>query len=382
MKTVGIICEYNPFHMGHQFQIREVRQKLGGAVGIVCLMSGNYVQRGEPAIYDKWARAETAVKHGADLVIELPLTIATNAAGHFAAGAVDCLIGFGGIDYLCFGSEGKTTQALMETARLMKTEEYEVELRHALSGGVSYAKARELALTTMGGDGRCLSTPNNALGVDYLQRLLERESGIEPLAISRDSTLPSASDIRELLAAGWQSTSPVPARLPDKPIHTLLYGERAMLAVLKTLPDQAFQTTPFGSEGLWSKVMKACRREMSLQDIIFFCKTKRYTFSRLRRMLLCLFLGLSQEDMEREIPYLRILSFNDRGREILHEAKKRSEYPLVSGAVPNTLEAKTYFALESLATDLYGLFAQVGVKEPVGREKSRNPVYVQVAPYS
>ena len=123
--------------------------------------------------------------------------------------------------------------------------------------------------------------------------------------------------------------------------------------------------------------MKACRQEMKLQDIMISCKTKRYTFSRLRRMLLCLFLGLSQADMEREIPYLRVLAFNDRGREILHEAKKESAYPLVSGSIPKTKEAKEYFALESRATDLYGLFAQPGVTEPAGREKCHAPVYVR-----
>ena len=377
VKIAGIICEYNPFHLGHRYQLEQVRQRLTGEVGVVCLMSGNYVQRGEPAIYDKWSRAEAAVRQGADLVLELPITAAVNAAGYFAAGAVDCLMGFGEIDYLCFGSEGKTAEDLMGTAQVIHSPDFEEALRDALTQGISYAKAREQALKALGGDGKCLATPNNALGVDYLRRLLERGSAIKPLVIPRDVTLPTASDIRELLEAGWQDAGLHQVRLPEKPIHTLRYGERAMLGVLKTLNDQQFRDMPFGSEGLWSKVMKACRQEMALQDIILSCKTKRYTFSRLRRMLLCLFLGFSQRDMEREIPYLRILAFNDRGREILHQAKKRSAFPLVSGTAPQTEAAQTYFALESRATDLYGLFVQPGVTEPAGREKRHVPVYVK-----
>lgn len=377
MRTAGIICEYNPFHLGHRYQLQEVRRILGEETGVVCLMSGNYVQRGEPAIYDKWVRAASAVENGADLVLELPMTMAVNAAGYFASGAVDCMDGLGGIDCLCFGSEGKSTEILRQTAEVMGTEAYEEALRRELEGGVSYAKARELALGSLGADSGCLAAPNSALGVDYLRRLLERGSSIRPLAIAREEALPSASELRARLTAAGPDAGAVPSCLPGRPMHTLSYGERAMLAVLKTLPGEAFAAMPFGSEGLWSKVMKASRREATLEDIIFACKSKRYTFSRLRRMLLCLFLGLSQADMNREIPYLRVLAFNDRGRELLRGMKETSRYPLVSGAVPSAPEAQEYFALESRATDLYGLFAQPGVTEPAGREIWHIPAYVR-----
>jgi predicted nucleotidyltransferase len=360
--TAGIICEYNPFHPGHGYQLRETRRLLGADTEIVCLMSGNFVQRGQPAIYDKWSRAETAVRQGADLVLELPLTVAVNAAGYFASGAVDCLMALGCIDHLVFGCESGGTAALENAAKSLLSPEFDQVLRKKLALGVSYARAREQALTALGGEGELLQTPNNALGVDYLRRLLERESAIRPLAIPRDPAVPSASDWREKLEQEKSGN-----------LHTLAQGEKAMLAVLRTLPDRAFQEAPFGGEGLWSKVMKASRRGNSLEEILSSCKSKRYAYTRLRRMLLCLFLGLSQADLEREIPYLRVLAFNDRGREVLHRIKKTSALPLTAGPIPKDPAAQAYFRLESRATDLYGLFA--AAPEPTGREKAHRPRY-------
>ena len=150
-----------------------------------------------------------------------------------------------------------------------------------------------------------------------------------------------------------------------------------MLAVLRTLPEEAFEAMPFGSEGLWSKVMRACRNENSIEEILAACKSKRYAMSRLKRMLLSLYLGLSREDLRREIPYLRVLAFNDRGRQILRTAKETAALPLVSGSLPDTEAAGAYFAMECRATDLYGLFAPPGTVEPTGREKTAGPVYVR-----
>ena len=363
MRIAAIICEYNPFHQGHRYQIEEVRRCLGEETGVLCLMSGNFVQRGEPAVYDKWTRAETAVQGGADLVLELPITAAVNAAGYFAAGGVDCLEQLGAVEYLCFGTEGTETETLLENVRIMETEEYEAALRDKLRTGVSFARARELALTELGGDGAVLAGPNNALGVDYLRRLAQIRSEIRPMAIPRKEGLPSATAIR--------------AELTGSGVHRMEYGERAMLAVLRTLPDSAFETMPFGSEGLWSKVRRACRREDSLEQILAACKSKRYAMSRLKRMLLCLYLGLSGEDLAREIPYLRVLAFNDRGREMLRTLKKTARLPLVSGSVPEDPASEAYFAMEVRATDLYGLFSPPGTAEPAGRERTVGPIYVR-----
>ncbi len=374
MRTAGIICEYNPFHLGHQKQIDLTRAELGADTGIVCLMSGNYVQRGEPAVFDKWSRAESAVKGGADLVLELPITTAVNAGGYFASGAVRYMDALGGIDYMSFGSECGDLAKLKQTAELLMSSRFEEEMAKSLSTGVSYATARSKALSSLGGDGTLLEKANNALGVDYLRALLELGSKIEPITVKRDMSLLSASAIREGMGEeGWTDHIPEDECIESLPKHTLKNGERAILGILRTLPDAAFEAMAFGSEGLWSKFMKAARKESSVEEILMGTKSKRYAYSRLRRMLMCLVLGLGEKEMGMGSPYLRVLAFNDRGRQLLRQLSEKSALPLISGAIPKTPEAKAYFALEQRATDLYGLFAPEGETPSCGLEKSTPP---------
>lgn len=374
MRTAGIICEYNPFHLGHQKQIALTRAQLGEDTGIVCLMSGNYVQRGEPAVFDKWSRAESAVKGGADLVLELPITTAVNAGGYFASGAVRYMDALGSIDYLSFGSECGDLGKLKKTAEILLSPEFEGEMAKSLSTGVSYAAARSMALSRLGGDGQLLESANNALGVDYLRELLRIGSAIEPVTVPRDMTLRSASAIREGMGEeNWTDHVPEDASIKSLSKHTLKNGERAILGILRTLPDSAYEAMAFGSEGLWSKFMKAARKESTVEDVLMASKSKRYAYSRLRRMLMCLVLGLGEREMAMESPYLRILAFNDCGRQLLRQFGETSLLPLISGAVPKTTEAKTYFALEQRATDLYGLFGPREETPSCGLEKSTPP---------
>lgn len=376
MRTAGIICEYNPFHLGHQLQIRKTREMLGEDTAIVCLMSGNYVQRGEPAVFHKRLRAEAAVRGGADLVLELPITAAVNAAGYFARGGVTYLNRLGCIDYLSFGSESGDLPGLLTTARLLDSGAFEGALRETLSTGVSFAAARTLALEKLGGNGELLKSPNNALGIEYLRAIESLNSAMEPLTVPRDMGIASASELRSQMdSAAWRAGVPEGCCCEGASMHTMENGERAMLAVLRCLPEEAFRNMAFDAEGLWSKVMKACRRENSIEGIIMACKSKRYAYSRLKRTLLCLYLGLDGEKMAMEAPYLRVLAFNDRGRQVLRMIGE--SFPLVSGAIPNTPEAKAYFELEQRASDLYGLFAPTGCREDYGREKVHFPVIVE-----
>ena len=355
MRTAGIICEYNPFHRGHRHQLRQVRQALGEDTGIVCLMSGNFVQRGEPAIWDKSLRAAAALEAGADLVLELPLTGALGSAGDFADRAVGYLGRLGLVDYLCFGSEGPGTRELMDCAAYLESREFQEKLRQRLQEGVSFARARELAA---GEWGRCLQRPNSALGVDYCRGILRRGEIMEPLALPRDLSLPSATTLREELLDRGEGS-----------LHCLAYGQRAMLGILRSLPRERFEEMALGSEGLWSRVYRACREENSLEEIILACKSKRYAYARLRRGLMCLCLGLGREEMALESPYLRVLGFGPRGRELLHQGKKRT--CLVAGPAPNTRAAKAYEALEDRSARLYPLFARE--LEPWIPDKSRKP---------
>ena len=376
MKLAGIICEYNPFHKGHLRQLRLTREALGEDCAIISLMSGNYVQRGEPAIFPKALRARAAVQCGADLVLELPLTTALSSAEGFAAGGVRILSALG-CDALSFGSEAGSPEPLLAAARANLDPAFDRLLKKHLTGGRSYAAARALALEELGVD-FALDAPNDILGVEYCKALLEQNSPMEPLVIPRtgsyharslDPAAPSAGALRlELLRStpeAWQAA--VPDCLGDlyqnAPVHSLAAGERAILARVRTLPEEAFRALPYGAEGLWSKLMKNCRGCGSVEEILEATKSKRYARSRIQRMLLCAFLGLTARDLTTPAPYARILAFNSTGRGLLRALKHC--FPLVNaGEHP---EDPDYYVLECRAGDLYSLFSQAGPR-PAGEE--------------
>ena len=456
MGTIGIICEYNPFHRGHLRQLRLARGQAGEEGAVVCLMSGNYVQRGEPAIFPKSLRAEAALRCGADLVLELPLTAALSSAEGFAAEGVRILSALG-CDGLCFGTETEDPALLRRSAEANLDPAFDELLRRELKSGCSYAAARQRALTALGA-GEGVSSPNDILAVEYLKALLRQNSPMEPLPIHRpgsyhaealDPEAPSATALRAALASAcrgghWppaapacrgghrppedaasarrgehcssapadplcrdghrppadpaafqichserseESASPVsvplwhaavPACLhalyENAPLHTWQAGERAALAILRTLPEAAFRQLPFGAEGLWSKLMKNCRSRGSTEEILQSTLSKRYTRARVQRMLLCAVLGLRAEDLSRPAPYVRILGFNPRGRALLRQMKRR--FPLVNAGERPADEA--YYALETRASDLYSLFSAAGPR-PAGEEE-RLRVWVQPGP--
>lgn len=357
MKTVGIICEYNPLHSGHRKQLEYLRQQ---DVGVVCLMSGNFVQRGHPAIIDKTLRAKAAVLCGADLVLEFPVTAALSSAEGFAAKGVEILERF--CDGLCFGAETADKNALLDTAKALLSEEFRVALRAELDQGKSFPAARAAAL---GARGAILATPNNILAVEYCKAILNQKCNIEPTPIHRsgcyhddavDADNPSATAVRKQMLAmhDWNSCIPEPAQeiFAGATLHSLAAGERAILGRLRTMTEAEFETVPFGSEGLWRKLMHAVRREASLEAVATGVKSKRYTRTRIDRMILCAFLGITREMLDAPIPYARVLAFNDRGREILKKARQTGHFPNIGKKIDHP-----YQQIEDRADALYGLFA-------------------------
>ena len=334
--TVGIICEYNPLHLGHKKQIDRIREVFGPETAIVCAMSGNFVQRGMPAIIDRQTRAKAAILSGADLVLELPVTTALSSAEGFAAGGVKILSRL--CDYLCFGAETADAEALTETARLLLSEDFPPLLRTELESGKSFPAARQAALEQLGADGELLSQPNNILGVEYCKAILSQGSAMKPFPIHRegsyhaeiaDAENPSATAVRSLMliAHNWRSCVPSQVRtlFETAPLHSLAAGERAILGKLRTMTDEEFEALPYGSEGLWRKFMHACREESTLEAIIAATKSKRYTRSRIDRMVMCAFLGITEDMLKAEVPYTRVLAFSDRGREILKASKNKAD---------------------------------------------------------
>ena len=382
MRTVGIICEYNPLHLGHKKQLDALK---AAGYRIVCLMSGNFVQRGAPSIIDKTLRARAAVLSGTDLVLELPLTAALSSAEGFASEGVRLLSPF--CDGLCFGAEN--TDGLIEAAQALLSESFPDCLRKELDQGLSFPTARQKALEQMGLDGSILGKPNNILAIEYCKAILSQHSPMTPMPIHRegsyhdelpDSDNPSATAVRKLMLSpchceedavrrgnllqNWQAYVPDTAVdiFESATLHSLDAGERAILCKLRSMTDAEFEVLPYSSEGLWRKLMHASRSCATLEEIATAVKSKRYTRSRIDRMILCAFLGLTSEDLSSPAPYARVLAFNDAGRELLKTARQHGLYPNIGEEIDHP-----YQALENRADALYGLFAH-GTPEPPKRK--------------
>ena len=378
LKITGIICEYNPLHLGHKKQIETIRAQEPDGI-IVCIMSGNYVQRGKPAIVDKSLRAKAAVLAGADLVLELPITAALASAEGFAAEGVRILSHF--CTHLCFGAETANAESLMSTAKALLGSEFSDRLREQLDKGLSFPAARAAALENMG---LCAVTkPNDILAVEYCKAIVAQDSPLIPWPIQRggdyheetaDEENPSATAVRKLMLQSgmWLDYVPQEVRecFRDANLHTMDAGERVVLGKLRTMTDAEFEAIPYGSEGLWRKLMHNARRFACLEDVITATKSKRYTRTRLDRMVMCAFLGITEEMMASPAPYVRLLAFNDKGRSLLRQ--KKGTFPVVNaGEIPED----PYWQLEKRAGDLYGLFC-VDAPEPPCKEENRRVVYV------
>ena len=380
MKIVGIICEYNPFHNGHARQIRFLKKRYGDDCAVVCLMSGNFVQRGHPAAYHKMLRAEAALESGADLVLELPVNYALRSAEGFARGGVEILGTF--CDELCFGVESATEEELMRLAETLLSEEYVTLLKEELMTGRSFPAARQRAVSRMKRNDLILEKPNNLLGVEYCKAILATSTAMKPLIIRRPGDYhateplvdhPSATALRNLLAEGKDISPYVPepagAIFAGGEIHSLEAGEISILTRLRTMTEEEFEALPFGSEGLWRKFMHAAREQATLEEIIMNVKSKRYTRSRIDRLVMCAYLGITRDALEENAPWARVLGFSDRGREVLRLARKKTELPNIGQNIDHPHQA-----LERRCGALYGLFAQHGPEKP-GTEQSLRVIY-------
>lgn len=374
MKTVGIICEYNPFHNGHLRQIERIREHFGEDCRVVCLMSGNFVQRGAPAIVDKSVRAHGAVLSGVDLILELPVSVCLSSAEGFAQGGVRILSQC--CDTLCFGTESMTEDHLFQTASALLSPNFSALLKEELAEGCSFPAARQAALRRMGIQEN-LSGPNNNLGIEYTKAILAQGSSMNIFPIYRqgdyhDQELnplaPSATAVRKALLSGgnWENAVPAPTvpLLKNAVLHTLQAGERAIVAKLRMMEEGDFEQLPYGSEGLWRKLMKAVRSNGDLSSIIEATKSKRYTRTRIDRMILCAFLGLTGADLGVLPPKIRVLAFTGRGRTVL----RSHDCFLNAGEAVEEAEKRI--------GSLYGLFCLNGI-EPPDLEEKRRIIYIQ-----
>ena len=325
MKTAAVICEYNPFHYGHKYQLDKTREM--GATHIVAVMSGNFTQRGDVAIFDKYARARTALENGADLVLELPTRFSLSAAEGFARGAVSIIEALGCVDILSFGSECGDVAALKEAAGASEyaihTDEFKEKMRRGASFPAALADTVKNYYTPDVYD--ILSAPNNTLGIEYIKALDDIGSSIQPVTIQRDGAdhdsdneaerYASASLIRKKILGGedYSAFAPVISQ-PSADIKRL---ETAILAKLRSMRPSDFESVYDSAQGLGERLYKAVRRACSLDELYFLTKTKRYTLARIRRAVLCSFLEIDKKLLSEPPAYIRILGMNSRGREIL-----------------------------------------------------------------
>lgn len=349
VKTAAVICEYNPFHNGHKHQLDTARS-ITGCDGIVALMSGNYVQRGDFSVYPKQFRARAALSCGADLILENPAMFTLRSAEGYAYSAVYTLNSLGCIDYLVFGAESDDLTTLKNIAALLVDEphNYRSALKNELSQGVSYAAARCKAIgRTLGETAEVIiKQPNNLLAVEYLKALIRLNSSIEPVLIRRrgaghhsekaSGETASASFIRSQLMSGTEISEYVPNSASEiySGIHPFnpKNADSAILSSLCLCSVKELSETSDISEGLENKIKSELLTCTSLDELILSVKSKRYAYSRIKRSLLCAFLRISSADSATLPAYIKILDFNNNGRQILNNAKRTSLLPLAKNA--------------------------------------------------
>lgn len=380
MKVVGLITEYNPFHNGHVYHM-EMAKKITNADYCIVVMSGNYVQRGEPACMDKYLRAHTALRSGADLVLELPVPFATGSAEYFAAGAVSLLDKLGVVDFLCFGSEGGDIKPLESIASILADEPEELSLliKEFLKNGLSYPAARNQAfLSYLSGQpsyaretdklteqvNTLLSAPNNILGIEYMKALKRRNSSMEPVTIlrtsdylSRSLSAPfcSSSAIRHVFksrssgSAGpaSQTMKTVRSYVPEKaygfmeenfnrrlPVFVDDFSSVLLYKLLSSRNDDLTDYSDISPE-LENRIKNGLTEISTFSGFIDSIKCKQYTRTRISRALLHILLDIRVEDIARYknndyVPYARILGFRKSASPLLTKIKKRSQIPMFS----------------------------------------------------
>ena len=354
MKSIGIIGEYNPFHQGHRYLIERSVKETGADV-VVSVMSGNFTQRGEPAVADKWERAAAAVDNGINVVVELPVVFACNSAEFFAKGAVQILEGIGCIDYLAFGTECGDIEKLKDAADFLRLHEKQINLRarELLRDGNSYPKARECALTELNPafDASLISEPNNILALEYLMNLRT----MQPVTIKRRGSSYHQS--------GERIRSELYANDPEKfDRMDSLYFSHIAAQILKSDPDD-LERIFAADKGLSSRMKNEIRYVDSADHLIDRIKSKAYTRTRISRMLSQVLLGIDDAGVQNAVPYIRILALDRKGGQFIKEVKKRGccTLPLLTninkekGEHPEILPT---LQKDILASDMYNLLRE------------------------
>ena len=378
---LGIVSEYNPFHNGHLMHLNYSKD-LTKADFTIAVMTGNFVQRGDTSLVDKWTKTEMALKAGIDLVIELPTVYATSSAENFADGAIKILDSLGIVDYLSFGSEIGELGPIDAVASVLAKEPKDLSnlITRQLKSGLSYPKAREIALAQYFGTSpiytEILQNPNNILGVEYLKAIKRRKSNIKAFTVKRDYSDYNSNTVRK----GFASATAIRTMIKNKkPIHKvvpfetyellerqaklgriipdLTVFEKEIIYTLRKMTLQEIAALPDVSEGLENRIKMAVNTYNNLPAVIDAIKTKRYTQTRIQRIMVHALLGITQKDInssKRTVPYIRILGFNKHGKRIISAIAKENPRLKIIVSVKKFMEASNDTALRNmLSKDIF-----------------------------
>jgi predicted nucleotidyltransferase len=385
---LGIVSEYNPFHNGHIMHLKK-SQEITKADFTIAIMSGNFVQRGDTSLIDKWSKTEMALRQGIDLVIELPTVYATSSAENFAEGAVKILNNLGIIDYLSFGSEIGQIKPLDDVASILAKEpkDFSEIIKRELKSGLSYPKARELAIQRYFGNSplylNALQNPNNILGVEYLKALKRTKSTITPITIKRSCSdynstdikngIASATAIRNMIETGKNIHSVVPfetyeiiEKLNQKGqiVTSLKIFEKEIIYTLRKMSLAEIASLPDVTEGLENKIKNAVNTSNSLDEVISKVKSKRFTQTRIQRILIYALLNITKKDIQiskKVTPYIRVLGFNKHGKRIISAIAEHNPKAKIVVSVKRFFETNKDSNLHAmmqkdiLATNIYTL---------------------------
>ena len=381
-KVLGIIAEYNPFHNGHLYHIKKSIEETG-ASSVICVMSGNFVQRGNTSIVDKWTKTKMALANGVDLVLELPTIYSVSSAENFAEGAIRLLDSLKIVDTISFGMEAKDIASLNNIANVLYTEpkEYTTILEHELRKGASFHKASENAVMMYLNDikqyANILTGSNNILAIEYLKAIKKLKSKLNPIGIRREKVLyndeiiiddfASATAIRKMIATGQFSDI---QKVMPKSSYALLADElrkghyvldlskfqKEIIYNLRKMSVEEIAQLVDVSEGLENAIKNAANSSNNLVDFVNIVKSKRYTQTRIQRILIYALLGITSSKMlafKKAVPYARVLGFNENGKQLISQiAKKNKKVQIVTSVKKYMDESKNKVLKEMLETDI------------------------------
>lgn len=368
MKSVGIICEYNPFHNGHLYHINKVKEMFPDHT-VILVLSSSFTERGEISIINKFDKTKIALNYGVDLVIELPFVFSTQSSDIFAKGCLS-LLNYLNCEYLVFGSETNDIDNLKELAKIqLKSKKYDKLVKKYMDDGVNYPTAMNKALIDLGG--KSINNPNDLLGLSYIKEIIKNKYNITPVSIKRtndyhslkaNNKIISASAIRSLIKNKKRFKKYVPS-LSYKYINKKNFDTKLFeLLKYKITSDKNLSLYQTVDEGIENRIIKYINSVTTLEELISKIKAKRYTYNKISRMLIHILCNFTKEEADKfkEITYIRVLGFNDKGKNYLNIIKKNSEIPIITNPKNSNDEM---LKLEHRVTDIYNIITDNNIND-------------------